>query len=375
MATVDHGSGSEYEAKDAVGGDVDGDDDVDADVNDDLNDDVDDDWAIAQCEDDPEAAVDSGLVEGDEVVTVGNTYTDENGHIRIGQQPLAKHLRIDSIPLEQSTKVIQRKVIKSFSAVDRKLSGLAAKAMTHLRKELGDTLQRTLETGKDNLKTRLCDYTGTVLLWTSGPRNFSVEAIYPLALSATGVAYHKTPNVAAIHIALNLVKRRHGPLALPLVAAWCRVFDNEAMGFQEKKKRWAWLYNAATNASHISRFFHMDVAHKCQEEVWSRLSPDAIRAFLETARTGTWSAASGEAATQLWDDGKLDKVIPLFVTNRDKSDTRWDWEKNCWLRCNKIQKQHGREIYRQLLRIAHRFGVIDLASVSKSLTSCVQFQP
>ncbi|KAL7906788.1 hypothetical protein GGI35DRAFT_482179 [Trichoderma velutinum] len=134
--------------------------------------------------------------------------------------------------------------------------------------------------------TRVCDYTGTALSWTPGPRVISLEAIYPFAIKDDHIAYHANPNVCFIATAVNFSKKRHAPLYLPLVAAWLNCHD-EGMSFNKRRNQWAWRYNALSNVATMSHIFHLEIPHADQINVWQQWTPEGQRDALEVLKTET----------------------------------------------------------------------------------------
>lgn len=70
----------------------------------------------------------------------------------------------------------------------------------------------------NNYVKRLCDYIGIDLGWTSSPKSPSLEAAYPFSSRDGPLQYHASPNGQLVMTALNMVKRRHPIVALPLLA-------------------------------------------------------------------------------------------------------------------------------------------------------------
>ncbi|PNP52922.1 hypothetical protein THARTR1_06437 [Trichoderma harzianum] len=54
-------------------------------------------------------------------------------------------------------------------------------------------LDDSLQPHNGDMVTRVCDYTGTTLPRTPGPRAMSLEAIYPFAIKDDRIAYHDNP--------------------------------------------------------------------------------------------------------------------------------------------------------------------------------------
>lgn len=162
-------------------------------------------------------------------------------------------------------------------------------------------------------------------------------------------------NVATIGTALNRIKGTSGPLALPLLAEWCRVFDNDSWDLQEKQQRWTWLSNAATNNCRMVHVFRLSPSHRRQAELWSRLSPDEVKAILTTLRTGAWSSVSGAVATKLLNEKELDQPV-LRIAEHVYNDVVWT-SNGCWTACPTQERLDGGVMYDQLLRIAHHHGI------------------
>jgi len=64
--------------------------------------------------------------------------------------------------------------------------------------------------------------------------------------------YHTAANVCSVLVALNILKRRHPVLVLPLLSYW----TPDDPDFQPRKSSWSWTYNALLNTGVMDRIFH-----------------------------------------------------------------------------------------------------------------------
>lgn len=145
----------------------------------------------------------------------------------------------------------------------------------------------SLQPHNGDMVTRVCDYTGTPLSWTPGPRAISLEATYPFAIKENNrIAYHANPNVCFIATAVNFSKKRNPPLHPPLVASWFNCHDDENMSFDKRKSQWAWTYNALSNVATMSHIFHLELPHVDQIKAWQQWTLEEHKEALEVLRTG-----------------------------------------------------------------------------------------
>jgi len=75
----------------------------------------------------------------------------------------------------------------------------------------------------------VCDYTGIDMSWSPSPLRISLKAIYPFAVVEGRCLYHTRTNVCSITVALNLLKRKHPTLVLPLLGHYLRVSGLEVL--------------------------------------------------------------------------------------------------------------------------------------------------
>lgn len=108
----------------------------------------------------------------------------------------------------------------------------------------------------------VCDYTGLDMSWSPTPLRVSTEAIYPFVGVDGQCLYHARPNVANIAVCLNLLKRKHPILVLPLLAAYLRT--HEKPDSYQRKAVWTWVYVALCNVAIMGRIFHCTLAHQTQ---------------------------------------------------------------------------------------------------------------
>ncbi|KAM6477170.1 hypothetical protein HDV62DRAFT_383718 [Trichoderma sp. SZMC 28011] len=144
----------------------------------------------------------------------------------------------------------------------------------------------SLQPHNGDMVTRVCDYTGTSLSWTPGPRTRSLEAIYPFIKENNRIAYHANPNVCFIATAVNFSKKRNPPLHSPLVASWFNCHDDENMSFEKRKRQWAWTYNELSNVATMSHIFHLELPHVDQIKAWQQWTLEEHKEALEVLKTG-----------------------------------------------------------------------------------------
>ena len=240
---------------------------------------------------------------------------------------------------------------------DRVLSGLTAEQDLPLRRILLSTLENSLEPQNGRF-SRVCDYSGVDLSWAkSGPFRPSVEAIYPFRKADRKFTYHDPPNVGLVAAALNFAKGCLGTLSLPLTALWLAIHDDQLLQFEAKKRRWAWAYNATINMATMAQQCHLTKGHKAQADAWSRLSPDLLRAMLETLRTGARTQAFDMAVRQSEDPANPIGIL-IYGTHAVKN---WELNNKTTATRYPAAKQHhtklGRQIYGRLLHIAQSYGI------------------
>ncbi|PKK42555.1 hypothetical protein CI102_13033 [Trichoderma harzianum] len=222
------------------------------------------------------------------IVTI--PYVDENGWIRIGSQPKAVGTYRRFAPRGRGSSIIKASIRANFKNTDERL-GIPADSVEAEIAAARKAQVDCLEEDQSKYVTRLCDYTGTYLSWVAHPQSISMEAIYPYAMIGTHLGYHSASNMAAISASLNWSKMKNGPMHLPLLATWLNAHDVKNMGFEERKGRWLWVFNAIINCAILNRQAHLTLDHQPQMHQWGRWTPAKQRDILEALRTGTRNAS------------------------------------------------------------------------------------
>lgn len=221
--------------------------------------------------------------------TVLVPFVDENGLTRIGTQPKKPAVYIGWAPRVDAADRIRNRALHLWSLVDSKflvsvpidnsaeIKGLQEKIMGSLGNYLNDESKVMLR----------CDYTGVEMSWAAGPQSWSIEAIYPYIVSSKRVAYHAPQNIGPVSTALNWAKGKGAAILLPSVATWLNTTDDSTIGFEERKGRWSWAFNAVTNECLIAGVYGLRLNHQHQLDKWAKWSPEKQRETLELMRTGT----------------------------------------------------------------------------------------
>jgi hypothetical protein len=244
---------------------------------------------------------------GANTTTILTPFVDQNGLTRIGPQPLAPAVYIKWAPRKEAFAKVGTNCRASYSDIDKKINAsVTLIAHTAEMVAMQDKLKRELvEDAADSGKvTRLCDYTGVQISWGPGPEAISMEAIYPYIVLDGRVAYHSARNICTVTSSLNWAKGKSAPIFLPLLATWLAAHDTD-MEFKERIRRWAWTFNALSNAAHIAHIYHLRSQHQIQVGKWTQWSPMKQREILEVLRTGT-------KTTQVADDLATMDVKDLF---------------------------------------------------------------
>ncbi|KAH7221433.1 hypothetical protein BKA60DRAFT_634679 [Fusarium oxysporum] len=236
---------------------------------------------------DDEAPVD--LVDDDDAAAATveclTQAVDDQGFIRIGQQPMRPQLWVRSAPEEKANGVIKRAVTQNHNTKDSRFPntdvGRLQVAATKLTRELGGLMIES-KTGWVKL---LCDYTGLPMSWAPGPRSPSLESIYPMVKFEGHNEYHAPPNGCFIMSFINWAKRQHLPIALPLVSVWLNAYQEP--NFNSQQRQCVWAFNALSNMMIMTRTFQAMGSHEKQIRRWNRRGVDEQRAILEMQRTGT----------------------------------------------------------------------------------------
>ena len=120
----------------------------------------------------------------------------------------------------------------------------------------------------------------------------SIEAIYPFAIFDKRVVYHTPSNVGTIMSSLNLAKRRHPILVLPLVAQLLRTHDEP--NFETRKATWSYINTALGNVGIMCTIFNCHMPYKPKTVKLQQRTQDEQRAILEHMRTGSFGPVLGD---------------------------------------------------------------------------------
>lgn len=206
---------------------------------------------------------------------------DESGLIRVGPQPVTAHERdIRSAPSSYVNFVLDKKLKVNSANSDAKVPGVDHAGIVEDRQRLLQELTATLvDNGNGHVKC-LCDYTGRDLIWSPGPRSMSLEAAYSFSSRDGSLRYHASPNGHFAMTALNLVKRRHPIVVLPLLAAILNA------NVQTQQATITWAFNALCNAASVHQATGGIISTKAARfERWQAWEEGIQRAALETERT------------------------------------------------------------------------------------------
>lgn len=189
-------------------------------------------------------------------------------------------------------RVILEKIAYNLSTKDKTSVGTSPAKLEENGIVLKETLLQSFSQHDNGMLFHHCDYSGTMMFWTPGPRSPSFEAIYHFVQLRDGsVEYHAVPNVCLISSSLNRIKRYSAPVRLPLVGEWLRTHSDP--DFESRKARWAWVYNALTNEAIMCSLFKPSVT-SLNFKLWQSWSPAKRQEALETLRTGTMGSFLNE---------------------------------------------------------------------------------
>lgn len=206
---------------------------------------------------------------------------EEDGLIRIGRQPLfAAKLDVRSAPERMADRWVQEVCMTAWRKKDSRLP----KAEIETIEEAKGALKDSFQVADNGRFKRFCDYTGSELSWSNGPRSMSLEAIYPVANTRGHLGYHTSKNVGMVATTINLAKGQWPSVTLPLVAVWLNT--HEVADFEEQKGLWSWCMNALMNTAMMSRLFRINNSHKYKMELWSSWDFSTQQDGLEVLRTG-----------------------------------------------------------------------------------------
>ncbi|KAI9167611.1 Zinc finger protein [Paramyrothecium foliicola] len=210
--------------------------------------------------------------EAPQAAVIDQPVIDQNGLIRVGPQPVKAHVfDVKSGPITQAISRFRISILYNTNDADSKLPGFDLTAAPGRREKLLQELQATMDAAaNDNYVRRVCDYTGNDLVWTPGPKSMSLEATYPFASHEGVLQYHAAPNAALIMFILNMVKRNHPIIVLPLLAVILNA------NIQTERPHIAWAFNALCNSASIHSLSGSS----------SALDMAAQAEMLETRRTG-----------------------------------------------------------------------------------------
>lgn len=172
--------------------------------------------------------------------------------------------------------------------------------------------------------------------WAPGPMSCSIEAIYPFAIFGKRVVYHAPSHVGTIMTSLNLAKRRHPILVLPLVTQLLRTRDEPS--FEACKATWSYVNTALGNVGTMGTIFNCHMPHKRRTEKLQQRTQDKQRAILEHMRTGSFGPVLGDELSK-W---SLATLFPFPSAQRQGARGRDHAENNAtykWL--VKIGRKYG----------------------------------
>lgn len=207
--------------------------------------------------------------------------------IRVGiNDPSPAHEKIVVTAPERFVRgVIFEKIASNFNIRDKTSVGTSPAKLEENRIVLKETLLQSFLQHDNGMLFHHCDYSGTMMFWTPGPRSPSLEAVYHFVQSRDGsVEYHAVPNVCLISSPLNRIKKYSAPVRLPLVGEWLRTHSDP--DFESRKARWAWVYNALTNEAIMCSLFKPSNNSR-DFKLWQSWSPAKRQEALEALRTGT----------------------------------------------------------------------------------------
>lgn len=122
-------------------------------------------------------------------------YVDDQGLIRVGPQPKEAQADIQSAPREYAENLLERRIKEVHQATDTHLPGSDPSKLQQTASQLRNELLSSLIEFDKGWVKYLCDYTGVLLLWTSGPLSLSVESIYPVVIFERSPVYYVSLDV------------------------------------------------------------------------------------------------------------------------------------------------------------------------------------
>lgn len=275
--------------------------------------------------------------------TAQDFKADKNGLIRVGRQPVKSHdpnvrtspRAVANVWVEFTTRINQNRT-------DAKFPGATPQRIRQSLKDISKQLQGSFVECRDGKHVkRFCDYTGIEILWSPGPRMASLEAVYPFVISNGHLGYHESPNVAIIMRSLNQAKSRRMTISLPAVAVWLNALDEP--DFLIRKARWAWAFNALSNAAILQSIFHGALSHKKQLKKWAEWDLPKQKNILNILRTGTRMPDVDEALA-----GKAVWEVLGEVTPNPNRRTR---------PMSETALEDAAKLYQTLLRIARSYDL------------------
>ena len=274
-------------------------------------------------------------------------YTDKDGLMRVGRQPLRHQLMVSLAP--RITGVATYKKAITYMRTDYvAMSGEQWNGQTHAtrqKEELLRFLERSSNARPTGQISRVCDYTGVDLSWYPGPRSTSIEAVNPVAIWSSGMGYHVVPNVAVVSSSLNLAKKNHGLLYLPLAALWIRTIDRNDLSFSDKKGRCAWIYNAMCNCAIMATCCRLTRDREIQFKEWREWSLDDLRGFVDALRTGKKTESIRKTIDSFIQADRKDRKKVLAPESASIQDA------------TESEKQDGRRMLEGMIKIADTQGL------------------
>lgn len=266
---------------------------------------------------------------------------DKNGWIRVGRQPVKSHdPNVHTAPRAVANSWLDFLTRQNQHRIDAKFPGSTPTKLRQSRVYILKQIQGSfVECREGKHVTRFCDYTGLEISWSPGPHSPSIEAVYPYVISGGHLGYHEAPNVAIIMSSLNRAKWNHAPLALPAVAVWLRAHDEP--DFLVRKARWAWAFNALSNAAILQSLFHGSMRHKEQLKKWAEWDLAKQKNVLNILRTGTRLPEVDEALAgkAVWD-----VLGEISGSHRDRP-------------MSEAELEDAARLYQTLLRVGRSYGL------------------
>jgi hypothetical protein len=267
---------------------------------------------------------------------VNNPFVDENGWTRVGTQPIKVYPFVQTAPASTAKAILRASVRGNLVETDARLPGNESVAQ-RINDIQYNTYQRLIPHPQGRVEM-VCDYTGSISSWSPSPLRISMEAILPYTIVNGEILYHHTTNVCNTMVSLNLMKRGHPILVLPLLGEFLRA--HQEPDFRRRKAVWTWTYTALANVATMNKIFHCVLDHAAQIERWVKWSPDKQKAVLGHLRTGKPGPAVWEELAT-WDQYDLLRDInnQFRKTNPD------------------AQKVHWASVYQSLLKIGLKYGL------------------